>query len=220
MSKHLFLFGGGPPFTKGLAKKFVSLTAGNKGPVSILIVERYGWESYMPLYTQKLRNLGIDEYVYLPLPSTPVHKIIECINKSCALIIGGGDTNLYANYIVNTSIKNAIQDKYFNGCPLAGFSAGALIAPTQCIISAKDNEENKFQLRNGLGLLQDTVLSVHFMEWNDEMHLREGIEKCKPKMNYGIDEDSGIYLENDIYRAAEGRGIYSIQNGKLIRIYP
>src|SRR5690606_1206021 len=126
MDKHLFLFGGGPPFTENMAKLFVNKTTHFKGSVSILFVERDGWEDYMPVYTQELEKWGIHNFHYLPLPSTPIEKVINCLTNSSGIIIGGGDTNLYADYIVETDISNIIKGRYNQGIPVAGFSAGAL----------------------------------------------------------------------------------------------
>ncbi|WP_404450596.1 Type 1 glutamine amidotransferase-like domain-containing protein [Virgibacillus necropolis] len=217
MDKHLFLFGGGPPFTSDMANRFVAMTTTNE-PISILFVERDGWEEYMSKYTDELRDLGLNEFHILPLPSTPIKEAIDCINNSSGIIINGGDTNLYADYIVDTPLSNAIRKSYVAGVPVAGFSAGALISPEVCIISAKDNEQNEFQQRNGLGLISDVVIAVHFSQWDDECHLREAVNKYKDYMNYAIDEETGIYLENDRLVATEGYGVYRIVEDTLKKI--
>ncbi|MBW8351122.1 Type 1 glutamine amidotransferase-like domain-containing protein [Bacillus sp. IITD106] len=218
MDKHLFLFGGGPPFTENMAKLFVNKTTHFKGSVSILFVERDGWEDYMPVYTQELEKWGIHNFHYLPLPSTPIEKVINCLTNSSGIIIGGGDTNLYADYIVETDISNIIKGRYNQGIPVAGFSAGALISPELCIISPKDNDQNEFQQRRGLGLLSNILIAVHFTEWNDEQHLRKAASQFSNHINYGIDERTGMYFFNGKLEDAEGEGVYLLENDMLRRI--
>ncbi|CAM4002144.1 Type 1 glutamine amidotransferase-like domain-containing protein [Lederbergia lenta] len=218
MDKHLFLFGGGPPFTLNMAKQFVKLSLKMNGPVSILFVERDGWEQYMPRYTQALVDLGLNEFHYLPLPSTPIEKVKTCLKNSSGIIIGGGNTNFYADYIVETSISDSIIESYELGIPIAGFSAGALISPEHCIISPKDNEETEFQCRKGLGLISNVLIAVHFTQWNDEIHLRQAVSKFSQHINYGIDEDACIYFLNAYLEVMEGNGIYSLEHGILQRL--
>ncbi|WP_260445592.1 Type 1 glutamine amidotransferase-like domain-containing protein [Metabacillus elymi] len=215
--KHLFLFGGSPPFTLNMAKQFV-IKASTNDSVSILFVERDGWEQYMPRYTQALEDLGLNGFYYLPLPSTPIEKVVDCLKNSSGIIIGGGDTNLYADYIVETSISNTIKERYDLGIPVAGFSAGALISPEFCIISPKDNEQNEFQFRKGLGLISDVLIAVHFTQWNDETHLRNSVNKFNNHLNYGIDENTCVYFLNGHLESIEGKGVYSLENDIIRKI--
>ncbi len=41
------------------------------------------------------------------------------------IIIGGGETELYHKYIVDTEVGIHIKNLYKEGIPVAGFSAGA-----------------------------------------------------------------------------------------------
>lgn len=218
MDKHLFLFGGGPPFTLNMAKRFVEKGLESKAPVSILFIERDGWEQYMPRYTQALVDLGFNNFNYLPLPSTPIEYVNDCIKNSSGIIIGGGNTNLYADYIVDTTISNTLKECYEMGTPVAGFSAGALISPEVCIISPKDNEQNDFQHRKGLGLISNVLIAVHFTQWDEESHLRNAVSKFNNYSNYGIDENTCVYLLNGHLEAMEGKGVYCLENGMIRRM--
>lgn len=210
MEKHLFLFGGGPPFTANMTKLFVNIANTRNASVAILVVERDGWEQYMPKYTKALESLGLYEFTYLPLPSTPIEEVVNCLKKCSGIILGGGNTNLYADYIVDTAISDAIREAYESGVPVAGFSAGAVISPELCVISAKDNEQNEFQFRAGLGLISDVIIAVHYSQWNDEAHLKEAVSRFNSKLNYGIDEDACIYFLNGQLESIEGNGVYSL----------
>ncbi|WP_174615507.1 Type 1 glutamine amidotransferase-like domain-containing protein [Virgibacillus ihumii] len=220
VNKHLFLFGSGPPFTPGMAERFSGIIMKRKGPVSILFIEREGmdWREYMPVFTQPLKDKGVHSFNCLPLLSTSVREICESIKQSAGILIGGGDTNLYADYIADTEVAGAIKAKYEIGVPIAGFSAGALISPDRCVISPNDNTEGVLQHRMGMGLIQGVLLAVHFSQWNDEPHLKNAVRTFPNRLNFGIDEKTAIYLRDGEYIDAEGGGVYSIENGLLKRI--
>lgn len=218
MDRHLFLFGGGPPFTINMAKQFASMIISKPGQVSILCMDREGWKEYMPKYTQALIDHGITEFVYLPLPTTPIEQVVESLKNSSAIIIGGGDTNRYADCIVETAISDTIKACYESGIPVAGFSAGALISPDLCVISPEDNEQHEIQYRKGLGLISDVVIAVHFSQWNEEEYLRTAVKNYPDAQNYGIDEGTCIYFVNEHLEAMDGGGVYSLENEKLWRL--
>lgn len=218
MDKHLFLVGGGPPFTNKMAKLFLEKSSKSSGPIAILFIERDGWEVYIEKYTHLLQNLGMNQFTLLPLISTPIDKIVKSIKLSSGIMIGSGDTNLYADYIVKTPISAAIKKRYESGVPVAGFSAGALISPELCIISSRDNTQKEFQSRQGIGLLSKVLIAVHFTEWNDEKHLRYAACQFRNNNYYGIDEKTCVYFLNGQLKATEGKGVYQLKNGLLITI--
>ncbi len=42
------------------------------------------------------------------------------------------------------------------------------------------------------------------MSWREQNHLRKTVNELNVSVGYGIDERSGIYLENETVKAAEG----------------
>ncbi|MCU9614751.1 Type 1 glutamine amidotransferase-like domain-containing protein [Caldibacillus lycopersici] len=217
MDKHLFLFGSGPPFTIELAYIFHKYC--KNGPVSILFVERNGWLDYMTVVTKPLRALGLSEFHYIPLPSIAMETAIQHIEQSSGIIILGGNTNRYADYIVDTELAPVIKKKFRDSVPVAGFSAGALISLQYCILSPNDNDEHEYQQRNGLNLLEDFQIAVHYNQWQDEKHLLEIGRKFPEGKNYGIDEKTGIYVKNGQIKAMEGNGVYKLTNGIISKIH-
>jgi cyanophycinase len=215
MDNHLFLFGGGSPFTPRFAGKFVSKCS--KGSIVILFLD--GGEPIIPRYTNLLEEYGHHEFTYIPLPSTSVESAIKLINKSAGIIICGGDSIGYADNIVDTPISEAVRVAYEKGIPIAGFSAGALISPEICVISARDSERMEYLKRKGLGLIQDTLIAVHFTQWNEHDHLKQITAEISTTYNYGIDENTGLYVKNGILEEIEGGGVYTIKKGSLIQIH-
>ncbi|WP_249872865.1 Type 1 glutamine amidotransferase-like domain-containing protein [Oceanobacillus saliphilus] len=196
-SRHLFLFGGSPPFSKKLGKKFADIAIRGEGKVAILFLERDGWEKYMPKYTSVLKDNGIDEFVYLPLSPKPNYNTLKVLTSCTGIIIGGGETELYRSYIVDTRIGELIKELYQQGVPVAGFSAGALIIPANCVIPPIDNSQNKHLFLKGLGLIKDCVISVHYTKWEEEENLKAALIKLNATIGYGIDDEAALYFVNE-----------------------
>jgi cyanophycinase len=203
-NRHLFLFGGGPPFTNELGWKFANVASKGKNQVAILFIERKGWQEYMPKYTSVLEQYGIANFLYLPLSPIPSTAFLEQLSSCSGIVIGGGDTELYRNYIVETPIGKQVKKMYDEGIPVAGFSAGALICPKNCVIPPIDNTKNKQLFLEGLGLMKDCIISVHFTKWNEEENLKTALTKTKVSVGYGIDDDSGLYFKNEILSSTDG----------------
>lgn len=213
-NKHLFLFGGGPPFGKILGRKFADLALNDNGKVAILFLERDGWREYMKKYTSTLEANGLVNFVYLPLSSNPSKHTIEELVSCTGIIIGGGETERYRDYIVDTSLGQHIQRMYEEGVPVAGFSAGALISPVDCVIPPIDTPKNEQLFLNGLGLIRDCVISVHFSKWQEEQNLLAALAKTKASTGYGLDDDVGLYFYNETLTETEGKKLHTFVQEK------
>jgi cyanophycinase len=204
--RHLFLFGGSPPFGENLGKKFADNSLNDKGKVAVLFIERDGWEEYMHKYTNVLVENEVTNFVYLPL--SPDINTLNGLISCTGIIIGGGETELYRKYIVDTEIGFHIKKRYEEGVPVAGFSAGALISPENCIIPLIDNVDGKHLFLTGLGLIKDCIISVHFSKWNGEENLKKALIKAEVSIGYGIDDGEGLYFKNDVLSETEGGNFY------------
>lgn len=215
----LFLQGGGPPFEALFGEKFAAHSLKEKGKVAILLVEREGWESYLPQYTDILKVNGVKEFFYLLLTPEPTNEELEELRTCTGIIIGGGETERYRDYIVDTDLGTLIREQYNKGIPIAGFSAGALISPEHCIIPPIDNSKNEHLFLKGLGLLKDLVVSVHYTFWEEEKNLKAAIIKTGVSVGYGIDDEAGLYFENEKLVAIDGGDVYAFkyENGQWIK---
>lgn len=201
MNTHLFLFGSGPPFSDRLARQYSKLLA--HGKVAVLYIDRVGSEEYLPKYT---KEIGLDSSAvhYLSLKHTYEEEEVEQLRTCNGVIIGGGDTVAYREYIVETEVAPILSELFSKGVPIAGFSAGALIAPEHCVISPNDNEKQVQLFRKGLGLVRDVIIAAHFLEWGEEEPLKKGIAHTGVSCGYGIAEGSGLYIRNNHLVSTEG----------------
>ncbi|KKI92876.1 peptidase S51 dipeptidase E [Bacillus sp. SA1-12] len=213
--RHLFLLGGSPPFGHKLGSLFAKLALNEHGKVAILFLERAGWEAYMSKYTSILNQKGIKEFVYLPINTESKNRLLKELRTCTGMIIGGGNTEFYRDYIVDTPIGYCIKEMYNQGIPAAGFSAGALISPEHCVIPPIDNHRNKHLFLKGLGLIKDCVISVHFSQWNEERNLKTAIETANVSIGFGIDDEEGLYFENENLTETEGDNFFIYKKGRF-----
>jgi len=210
MKKHLFLFGGSPPFGPKLGKLFASYAQGPNGKVAILFLERDGWQHYMPRYTSILAKNKLTNFLFLALPTSD-SSMIEELRSCTGIIIGGGETINYHKEIIGTILGQLIKEMYDQVIPVAGFSAGALISPLHCIIPPIDNPFNKHLFLDGLGLLQEYVISVHYSRWNEEKNLKTAVDRLPVSGGIGIDDDEGLYFENETLINSEGNNYVVVE---------
>ncbi|WP_242021026.1 Type 1 glutamine amidotransferase-like domain-containing protein [Cytobacillus oceanisediminis] len=93
---------------------------------------------------------------------------------------------------------------YWEGIPVAGFSAGALICPEHCIIPPVDTPKKQHLFLNGLGLISNCAISVHFAKWNEKENLIAAMKKTGASIGYGIHDHAGIYFNNERPGFTEG----------------
>lgn len=62
-----------------------------------------------------------------------------------------------------------------------------------------------------MGLINNCVVSVHYSKWNEEKNLRAAVSKLGVTKGYGIDDDEGLYFENETLVDSEGSNYDVIQ---------
>ncbi|MCR8842682.1 Type 1 glutamine amidotransferase-like domain-containing protein [Paenibacillus sp. SC116] len=159
----------------------------------------------MPKYTDRLEQNDITDFVYFILTPVPSDEMLAQLQLASGIVICGGDTELYRDYIVDSEIGALIRARYEEGVPVAGFSAGALISPQVCVIPPIDNRKNEHLFLKGLGLIDNCVISAHFTFWNEEQNLLTAMEKTQLSLGYGIDDASGIYFKDEVVAKTAGQ---------------
>ncbi|ARI75895.1 Type 1 glutamine amidotransferase-like domain-containing protein [Halobacillus mangrovi] len=199
VATHLFMFGSSPPFNEQLALKFSQCI--NGGKIAVLYLDREGAEIYLPKYW---KGINSSSSYCMALKEKYGRDELKTLKSCQGVIIGGGHTEAYRSFIVETELGSILKELYYEGIPIAGFSAGALICPEMCVISPNDNEEGSQLFQRGMGLVDDIVISAHYLEWNEEANLEKAIERTKASIGIGIAENAGIYLLNNKLTSAEG----------------
>ena len=158
--------GGNPPIKKySIVDKIVLSSKIER--IVIFTVFRENWEPYMKKYTEVFQshfpNLNTD---HLLLDTEQID--FDSYLDADLIIIGGGNTEKYISTYVNQEFKNYIDHMLNKGAIVMGFSAGALLLGEKVYISPNDNPEHQIKIKNGLGLFNQFLISVHSDSWNDK----------------------------------------------------
>ena len=135
--------------------------------IVIFTVYRENWEPYMKKYTEVFQSQFphlITDYLLLDTEQIDFDIYLD----ADIIIIGGGNTEKYLATYVNQQFKNYIDRMLNKGATVMGFSAGALLLGEKVYVSPNDNSDHQIEIKNGLGLFSQFLISVHYDSWNDK----------------------------------------------------
>lgn len=189
--KSLFLLSGRPGFEL-VADEFVPTAGGSKASIALLLfVNNDKTPTYVAEYADPWQKRGIASYTVV-MPTTSGELDLEDATRRIAgatgIFIGGGDTARYRELFATKPIAQLIRDKYKDGVPIAGCSAGALVAMEHCL--EYNYESDNLNIKPGLGLLREPVIDVHFSERERLKPLLNAMKIIYIKQGLGIDESA------------------------------
>ena len=120
-------------------------------------------KKYTEVFQSHFSNLNTD-YLLLDIEQINFGSYLD----ADLIIIGGGNTEKYIATYVNQEFKNYIDHMLNKGAKVIGFSAGALLLGEKVYISPNDNSDHQIKIKNGLGLFNQFLISVHYDSWNDK----------------------------------------------------
>lgn len=189
--------------------------------------------------------------------STPRHSILqfitlqtgrleplarEFLDTADAIWINGGDTRRYHKILCSQPFRQIITQCRVNGGSIGGSSAGALIAPTRCIVwggkstskgnyalncpyanSEFRNNNSPLRLGTGLRLLDKVLLEVHATEFGRIPRLMEAMTKSRIHIGFAIDEDTFLSFNRVNAFRVSGKGrvfvVRKHQDGFFVRAF-
>lgn len=212
--RYVYLFGGNPSLNEA-NREFVEKAGGTKARIALLIMNTSKWEKFLSAYTSVWEELGICRYdIIIPDESSTLdnNQTEEILKNATGIYIGGGDTYLYHNHYVNSPVKEMIMKRYHEGIPVAGCSAGALIILEKSFISPEESKSNSIDYIDGIGLLKELCIGVHFTEENQNPHLMKALQHYGFNEGYGIDEEACAVFKNEKFKKSIGQEVHIIEH--------
>lgn len=211
--RYLFLLGG-HSFQAEANRRFLEQAGGSHARIALCIMNRPGWEEYVPLFQQMWTEAGMTQNVSVIVPdedgNLDMEQAEQVLSWAKGIFIGGGNTEIYHRYYATGPFKELLIDRYENGVPIAGNSAGALILPETCLISPLDNEQGIMMFKQGVGLFSNVLISVHYTEWDDQSNLLQGMKTRKVRYGIGIDEQACAVFINGQLASSLGESVYTV----------
>jgi len=209
----LFLLGGSAAFDAA-AQAFVPAAGGRDAMIALLIQGGSGCEKYVPEYTGPWARRGASQYQVVA-PDKDGKLDLDAasakLRRATGIFIGGGHTPTYHRLYATEPIRSIIRERYNLGVPVAGCSAGALIAPQIAVLTSDETGDDSIHTPAGLGLASGLVVGVHFTELNALPYLLEAMVQTHTRIGWGIDDPACAAFENGRFKGSLGQFVHEIK---------
>jgi len=210
----LFLLGGSEGTLDLVAEEFVPAAGGRDSSIVLALMGGQGWEDHVPEYTEPWARQGANRHhVIVPGDNGTLDVALASarLREATGILIGGGHTPTYHRLYATEPIRSVIRQQYQKGVPVAGLSAGALIAPDICAMRpSRDATDQPLAIVEGLGLVSDLIVGVHFAERQTLPTVLEAMSRTQTHHGLGIDATACAVLENGRLKRVLGRSVYEI----------
>ncbi len=206
-----FLLGGSAAFDVP-ADEFVPAAGGRDARIVLLLQGGRNWQKYVPEYTRSWTARGMSRYdVIVPGDDGRLNldAVIAKLEGATGIFIGGGDTATYRRLYVSDPVRAILRKLYSRGVPLAGCSAGALIAPKICAFHPGESDRESL-VAEGLGLVSDLIVGVHFQAEEVLPNFLTAMATSRTRTAWGIEDAACVVLENEKFARVLGRAAYEI----------
>lgn len=211
MKTRLYLLGGNAAFDV-TADEFVLAAGGHDARIALLLQGGRDWEKYVPEYTRPWSARGVSRYdVIVPDDHGRLNldDVVAKLENATGIFIGGGNTAIYRRVYVSDPVRAILRKRYARGIPMAGCSAGALIAPKTCAFHPGESDGESL-VAEGLGLVSDLLVGVHFKSDDVLPNLLAAMAASHTRTAWGIEETACVVLENEKFARVLGRAAYEI----------
>lgn len=155
-------------------------------------------------------------------PDAGSPELIRVVQEATLFMFAGGDQLRLSSLIGGTPLHTALLERYRRGgCVAAGTSAGAAVLPEAMIF-----QNNRFRLfrkggiemTKGLGLIEDTIFDTHFVQRSRISRLVHAVATNPALLGLGLEEDTGLLIENERSATVLGSGTVIVVDGRSIEI--
>jgi cyanophycinase len=210
--RYLFLLGGSAAYPD-VADDFVMASGGMSAHIAVLVQSQAGWEKYQTEITSPWVQRGVTHVTPIfPSQDGTLNEVnaAAILQEATGVFIGGGHTPTYHRLFGAGTMRQLLRTRYFEGIPLAGISAGAVLLLEHCQLTQDETGAKELQVVEGLGLLPDVVVGVHFTEWDALPEVLAVMEKTRTPTGFGIDEPACLmYVQEQLVKVL-GASAYKI----------
>jgi cyanophycinase len=149
-------------------------------------------------------------------------ELIKVISETTLFMFAGGDQLRLSSLIGGTPLHKALLERYRAGdCVVAGTSAGAAVMPETMIFQSNQFRlfrKGGIEMTKGLGFIQDAILDTHFVRRSRISRLVHAIATNPALLGIGIEENTGLLMEDETNAKVIGTGTVIVVDGRAIQI--
>jgi cyanophycinase len=196
-----------------VADEFVPAAGAKDASIALLMMGGEGWEEHVPEYVEPWLRRGAARHDII-IPGADGQLDLSAasarLRKATGIFIGGGHTPTYHRLYATEPIRGVIRERHQQGVPVAGLSAGALIAMATCVLEPEETGPTSPRIEPGLALVEDLVIDVHFTERERLPRLLAAMARTRIAVGLGIDGSACAVLEDGRLKRVLGRPIYQV----------
>lgn len=149
-------------------------------------------------------------------------EVVKIIDETTLFMFAGGDQLRLSSLIGGTRLHEALLARYRSGgCVVAGTSAGATVISETMIF-----QNNRFrvfrkgglEMTKGFGLIDDVIFDTHFSQRSRISRLVHAVATNPALLGLGIDEDTGLIIEDEVRATVVGSGTVIVVDGSSIAL--
>ena len=209
----VFLIGGSDAY-EAMADEFLAAAGGPAARIALLLQDGERLAQRLAHYTEPWVRRGVTAVQpVFPGPDglLDLARAEETLQWATGIFIGGGNTPLYHRLYATGAGGALNRARYRHGVPIAGVSAGAMVAMEHCVIEPSETPDKTLQVVPGLGLVKNLVIGVHFTEQNALPGMIEAMARTRTKRGLGIDDGACAVFDRGKFAGVLGQVVYEIE---------
>jgi cyanophycinase len=211
MHRILFLLGGSDAFDV-TADEFVPAAGGGNANIALLLQGGEKSSKHVAEYVRPWQTRGVVRYqVIVPDENGKLDfdQASALLASATGVFIGGGNTAIYRPLYAIGAMRDLLREFYQRGVPIAGCSAGALIAPDICAFHPGESDNGSL-VAQGLGLIIGLLLGVHFTSRDTLPNVLSAMAATRTGTAWGIDDSACLVFEDEQFKRVLGHSAYQI----------
>jgi cyanophycinase len=212
--KLVFLIGGSDAY-EAMTDGFLAAAGGAQARIALLLQQ--GGER-LPRFVQHYSEPWLRRGVTRCQPVVPgpegkldLQRTEEILQAATGIFCGGGDTPIYHRLYASGPVGALIRQRYEQGVPFAGVSAGAMLAMQQCVFLAEETSDHRLQVVTGLSLVPDLIIGVHYTERDALPEMIEAMVRTRATKGLGIDDGACAVFDAGRFVGVLGQAVYEIE---------
>ena len=226
MPGKLLVIGGAESHDPGddaILERFVLLAGGARAHLVVIATASESPELREKEYAEVFQRLGAEQVTPLRLDDrddSNSARAVAVIERATGVFFTGGDQLRIATVVGGSKVDSALHARLADGLILAGTSAGAAMMSSTMIIGGSNASVATDSVRTGPGMefLPGVLIDMHFAQRGRLNRLLSAIAMFPHELGLGIDENTAILIEGDVFEVLGAGTVTVIDAGQATTI--
>ncbi|HHW56275.1 MAG TPA: cyanophycinase [Clostridia bacterium] len=204
-----------------ILKEVVKLSGGKESKIVVMTTATEKPVEVGKMYISIFEKLGAKDVKVVNINSREdkeVNYAREVLKYCSCVFFTGGDQLRITSILGGSGIDELLKQLHRKGVLIVGTSAGASVMSQTMIVEGNDEDSPRkctIKMAPGLGLLKDVIIDQHFAQRGRIGRLLAAIAQNPNNLGIGIDEDTGIIVDENEFRVIGSNAVTVVDGRKL-----